>query len=372
MPESSLLYLLALSCVPGIGPVYAKKLLHHFGNARDIFKADSDALSSVAGIGAARANAIVRFDQFAAVEKELAFIQRNAIRCLYFEEEDYPQRLRQCNHSPVLLFYKGTTDLNAGRVISVVGSRAPSEYGKQAAQRLIMELSAYGPLVISGLAFGIDAVAHKAALAYSLPTVAVLGHGLDQIYPQEHRPLAAKIIKQGGLLTTFSIHNETTPKNFPLRNRIVAGMCDALVVVETDTDGGSMLTAENARSCKKKVFAFPGRITDRKSRGCNQLIRQGDARLMDDASQLVTELGWNSSEGPVRKQASMFPSPSADLAENEKDVLHLFKEDMIHSFDELAGQLQLSHSMIALSLTSLEVHGWISSLPGRRYRRTNQ
>ena len=368
MPENDLLYLLALSSVPGIGPVYAKKLLNHFGDAREIFKADAAHLSSVDGIGEARADAILRFDRFPALEKELTYIHRHAIRCLYFKDKDYPQRLLRCKDSPIILFYKGNADLKARHVVSVIGTRIPTEYGKHAAARLIKELSSLGPVVVSGLAFGIDAVVHKAALTYSLPTIAVLGHGLDHIYPQEHRPLATEMVKQGGLVTTFNLNAETSPKNFPLRNRIVAGMCDALVVVETDTDGGSMLTAENARSYKKKVFAFPGRITDKTSRGCNQLIRLGAAQLLQDASQLITEMGWDSSHARARIQATMFPPSSEGLTENEKKVLGLLKDNGLHSFDELADQLQLGPSMMALSLTTLELNGWIVSLPGKRYR----
>jgi DNA processing protein len=365
--EKDLLYRLALSCVPGIGPVYAKKLLNHFGDAEAIFKARPAALSKIGGIGETRIKAISGYDDFGVLEKELAFIEKYSIRCLFFTDKDYPQRLLCCKEAPVLLFYRGSADLNANRVVSIVGTRTPTTYGKQAVERLTRELAVCGPLIISGLAFGIDAGAHKAALSHSLPTVAVLGHGLNQIYPHEHKPLAAEIVKQGGLLTNFNTHSETSPRNFPLRNRIVAGMSDALVVVETDTDGGSMLTVRNALSYQKKIFAFPGRVSDRTSRGCNKLIQQGSAKLLLDGSQLMTELGWDSKIKRPAKQAVLFPSPPKDLPDNEKVVLSLLQTKAPYSLDELTAKMQVGNSAVAMALLNLELRGMIVSLPGKMY-----
>lgn len=369
MPENDLLYRLALSCVPGIGPVYAKKLLDRFGDAEAIFHAGSSGLAGVKGMGESRVNAILRFDQFGILEKEMAFLEKYGIRCLFFNEKEYPQRLCRCKEAPILFYYKGNADLNAGRIISIVGTRTPTEYGKQVVERLVRELAGCGPLVISGLAFGIDAAAHKAALSHSLPTVAILGHGLDQIYPPEHKPLAAEIIKRGGLLTNFLPHQETCVHHFPLRNRTVAGICDALVVVETDLDGGSMLTVKNALSYQKKIFAFPGRLTDKKSRGCNQLIQQGSARLLLHTSELITELGWETNKNRSPEQATIFP-PRMDvhLNENEKMALSLLQSKTHLSVDELSSCMkQLSSSTIAMTLINLEMKGLILSLPGKMY-----
>ncbi|HXB94886.1 MAG TPA: DNA-processing protein DprA [Puia sp.] len=369
MPEKDLLYRLALSRIAGIGPVCAKNLLNRFGDAEAIFKAKPADLSKVASIGAARAKAITGFDTFTVLEKELAFIEKYAIRCLFITDKDYPQRLLCCKDAPTLLFYKGNADLNVRPILSVVGTRAPTEYGKQVVDRLIRELAACGPLILSGLAYGIDAAAHAAALRYSLPTVAVLGHGLDQLYPPENKPLAARIIKQGGLLTNFNIEMETSSHNFPLRNRIVAGMCDALVVVETDTDGGSMLTVNNALSYKKKVFTFPGRLTDKKSRGCNQLVQEGKARLLLHASQLISEMGWGAPSKPVPVAKTLFESTIvAGLADDHKKILHLLGEKTKSSIDELSAQMNLNSSVIAMSLLTLEMQGLILSLPGKMYR----
>lgn len=369
MPENDLLYRLALSRVPGIGPVYAKKLLDRFGDAKAIFQAGSAALADLEGMGESRINGILRFDQFEMIEKEMSFIENYGIRCLFYTGADYPQRLRCCKDAPILFYYKGNADLNARRIVSIVGTRTPTEYGKQAVEHLIRELAGYEPLIISGLAFGIDTCAHKAALCHSLLTVAVLGHGLDQIYPPQNKPLAAKILKQGGLLTNFHPHEETLPHNFPIRNHVVAALCDAIVVVETDSDGGSMLTAKNALSYKKKIYALPGRLTDKKSRGCNQLIQQGNARLLLHVSQLVAELGWDSTQKPSAKQATLFPSGIENqLSENEKMALRLLQEKTQFSTDELSACMQLTSTQMALTLINLEMKGLIISMPGKRYR----
>jgi len=291
------------------------------------------------------------------------------IRCLFVTDEDYPQRLIGCKEAPIMLFYKGNADLNAPRIVSIVGTRSPTEYGKQVIEILIGKIAAFGPLVISGLAYGIDSAAHKSALAHSLSTVAILGQGLDQVYPPENKSLAARIIRQGGLLTNFNTHSESSPYNFPLRNRIVAGMCDALIVVETDTDGGSMLTVKNALSYKKKIFAFPGRLTDKLSRGCNQLIQQGAAKLLFDSSQLITELGWASSKTAPAKQTTLFSvDEEKGLSDNEKIALLLLHENPQLRLDEFSERMNVTSSAIAMTLINLEMRGLIRPLPGKRYR----
>lgn len=369
MPESDLLYRIALGCVPGIGPVYTKKLLEHFGDAKAIFHARSTDLRGVKGMGKSRVNAIRRFNQFPLVEKEMAFMDKYGIRCLFYKDKDYPHRLATCDEAPVMLFYLGNTDLNFGRVVSIVGTRSPTDYGRLAAARLIRDLAANGPLVISGLAYGIDTVAHKTALDNSLSTVAILGHGLDRIYPPENKSLAAKMIGQGGLLTNFLTHSENSPHNFPLRNRIVAGMCDALIVVETDTDGGSMLTVKNASSYKKQIFAIPGRLTDKTSSGCNQLIQRGIAKLLLNGSQLIAEMGWDLQKTPPAKQAALFKPPiDDDLSDDEKFAIRLLHENEQLALDDISARINATASVIALTLFNLEMRGLIRALPGKRYR----
>ena len=369
MEKKELVYRLALSTIPGIGPVYAKRLLDHFGDAASIFGADPATLKEVAGIGTARADAISQFHQFPLVEKEMAFVEKYGIRCIFFTDKDYPHRLLGFKEAPVLLYYKGNADLNSRRIVSVIGTRRPTEYGKQMAERFVKELAVYGPLVISGLAYGIDAIAHKVALEHCLPTIGVLGHGLDKIYPPQHRNLAREMVRHGGLLTNFNRSEDPAAYNFPLRNQIVAGMCDALVVVETAVDGGSMLTIGDALRYKKKVFAFPGRVTDKASSGCNRLIREGNARLLLDASQLSAEMGWSALDQPG---AAALGKPEAraekNLSDNEKTLLRLLKDRETRSLDQLSAQTELSSSAIAVSLLNLELNGLVRMLPGNMCR----
>jgi DNA processing protein len=369
MDENELLYRLALCAIPGIGPVYAKRLLHCFGTAEAVFKAQLADLAHAGGLGRVRAASIRGFDGFRLMEKELGFIQKHCITCLFFTDKGYPQRLLALKEAPILLFYKGNADLNTSRIIAVIGTRSPTPYGKQATERLIVELAVYDPLIISGLALGIDGAAHKAALAHSLTTVGILGHGLDQLYPPEHRGLAAQMVKQGGLLTSFGTTAGSAAYNFPLRNRIVAGISDALVVVETKPEGGSMLTVRNAITYKKKIFAVPGRLCDPKSSGCNLLIRQGVAHLLQDTSQLAGEMGWDPPEEPQKRQAALFPPPSEEgLLPNERVVLQVLKNKEKSSIDELSMQSRLESSTIALALLRLELHGLVVPLPGKIYR----
>ena len=369
MEKKELFYRLALSIIPKIGPVYAKKLLDHFGDAASIFSAAPDTLQEIAGIGTVRAEAISKFQQFSLVEKEMAFVEKYGIRCIFFTDMDYPQRLLGFKEAPILLYYKGNADLNNRRVVSVIGTRRPTDYGKMMAEQLVKELAVYGPLVISGLAYGIDAIAHAAALKHSLPTIGILGHGLDQIYPPHHKSLAKEMIKHGGLLTHFNTTEEPASHNFPIRNKIVAGMCDALVVVETAVDGGSMLTIRDALSYKKRLFAFPGRVTDKASSGCNKLIEEGSARLLLHASQLSVEMGWEALRNPD-KTALEKPAALAEknLSDNEKTLLRLLGEKEKASVDQLSAQTELTSTAIAMALLNLELMGLALSLPGKMYR----
>jgi len=370
--EKDWLYRLALNRVKGIGPVHAKTLFRHFGEADAIFREKPGTLQKITGIQADVAEAIAGFDDFPGVEKELSFLQKHKIRCLFFMDAAYPQRLLQYDTAPAILFYLGNADLNASKIISVVGTRTPSEYGKAAVESLFNGLEIRDLLVVSGLAFGIDAAAHKAAINHQLLTVGVLGHGLDRIYPNENTGLARQIIKQGGgLMTRFSMNTKAEEYNFPLRNRIVAGICDALIVVETAPRGGSMLTVGDALKYHKKIFAIPGRITDKRSSGCNALIREGKAILLSDFRQLIQEMKWDlfaDKKGPA--QAELF-SPALEggsLSPTEKAILAILREKGVLSSDELMAALQLSSGMAAMPLLNLELQGCVCSLPGKRYR----
>lgn len=363
--KPDLLYQLALTLVPNIGPVQAKLLLQHC-EAEEIFHAKKSFLEKIEGIGPVRAESIKNFNGFERAEEEIKFIEKYKIIPLFLTNKNYPQRLLNCYDSPTLLFYKGEADLNTPKIISIIGTRSHTDYAKQVTEKLIKELSAQNILVISGLAFGVDAIAHKASLKNNLPTVGVLAHGLDKMYPAEHTNLARDMIKnQGGLLTEFSSKTKPDKHNFPSRNRIVAGMSDAVIVIETDLKGGSMITAELANGYNKDVFAIPGKLTDVKSAGCNYLIKNNKAMLLSGASELIETMGWQETKkAKTKKQKELF----IELTENEKIIVSILKEkDSVH-IDELNSISGLNSSAVAAGILNLELQNVIVSLPGKLYQ----
>ena len=309
----------------------------------------------------------------AALEKERLLLHRQEIRTLFFTDPDYPQRLLPHNEAPILLFYKGNANLNSPKILAIVGTRQPTEYGRQITAMLIRDLSQALPglVVISGLALGIDGAAHRAALAGSLPTIGVLGHGFPHVYPPEHAGLVRKMEKQGGLLTEFPYNTDPQIYQFPLRNRVIAGMSDALVVIETALQGGSLGAMQMALEYRKDIFAVPGRIHDGKSAGCNLLIREGKARLLTDAQQLITAMNWKTT-APATKQPSLFPPSLPGLQEPENTLIGLLEGKENVSLDELADKTSLDISSIAVALLNLELRGAVITLPGKRYRLQNE
>jgi DNA processing protein len=365
--HSELIYQLALTEVPNIGWVHAKILAQEFGSAEKIFKAKQQLLEKIEGIGEIRARSIKAFTDFSKVEDEIKFIEKYKFKPLFITNKDYPKRLLNCYDSPTLLFYKGDADLNFSKVVAIVGTRNHTEYGKHQTEKLVKDLSAQNVLVVSGMAFGIDAIAHKAAIKNDLPTIGVLAHGLDQIYPPEHSNLAKDMLKHGGgLLTEFRSNTKPDKHNFPTRNRIVAGMSDATVVIETGEKGGSMITAELANGYNKDVFALPGKVTDHKSAGCNFLIRNNKAMLLTDAEELIEVMGWEekSQKANSRSQRELF----IELSKDEKIIVDILKEkDLIH-IDELNLKSGLSSSAMAAAILNLELQGVVSTLPGKLYK----
>jgi DNA processing protein len=360
-----LFYQLALTLIPNIGPIQARILLQHF-NCPDIFKAKKRDLEKIDGIGSIRASAIKTFSDFSLAEDEIAFIQKFKIKPLFITDDQYPKRLLNCYDSPTLLYFKGEADLNDAKIIAVIGTRNHTAYGKQVTEKLLEDLKDQNVLVVSGLAFGIDAIAHKSALNNNMTTVGVLAHGLDQVYPTQHMSLAREMIKNGGgLLTEFRSKTKPDKHNFPTRNRVVAGISDATVVIETGIKGGSIITAELANNYNKDVFAVPGKITDQKSAGCNMLIRNNKAILFTDAAELVQMMGWAPRKArPLKQQKELF----IDLNPDEKKVFDILKEkDAVH-IDEINFKSGLSNSSIAAAILALELRNVVLSLPGKRYR----
>lgn len=363
--HSDLLYQIALTITPTIGDVHAKALVNHFGNAEDIFKAKKRDLEVIEGIGSVRAKSIKDFNDLEKAEEEIAFIEKYKITALFITDKKYPQRLLNCYDSPIILYYRGNADLNQSKIVAIVGTRNHNEYGKTVCEKFVEDIASENILIVSGLAYGIDSIAHKAAIRNDLKTVAVLAHGLDRIYPSQNKSLAKEIIEQGGLLTDFRSNTNPDKQNFPKRNRIVAGISDAIVVVETGIKGGSLITAELGNGYNKDVFAIPGRTNDTKSEGCNYLIKNNKACLITSAEDILENMGWKEFKRPsAKKQRELF----IELSDDERTVVNILQhQDQIH-IDEVYIKSGLSSSAVASALLTLEMQNVVSSLPGKMYK----
>lgn len=364
--EQDLLYQVGLTLIPNIGCIHAQILLEKYGTAQQIFHASQKELTLLEGIGTVRAKSIKSFTDFSVAETEIQFIEKYRIKPLFITDPAYPQRLLNCYDSPTLLYYKGEADLNSSKIVAVVGTRNHTDYGKQVTDKLIKELASENIMIVSGLAFGIDAIAHKAAIKNELPTIGVLAHGLDQLYPAQHATLARDMIKKGGgLLTEFKSRTNPDKHNFPTRNRVVSGMSDATIVIETGIKGGSMITAELANGYNKDVFALPGKVTDHKSAGCNYLIRNNKAILLTEAKELLDIMNWGEKSKPtVKKQREIF----IELTEDEKRIVTILQEKEFTHIDELNLKSSLSSSAVAAAILNLELQSVILSLPGKLYQ----
>ncbi len=366
-PET--IYQLALLDVPTIGHVHAKALIDHFGSASAVFHAAKNELERIDGIGEARATSICRFTGFSKAEDEFEFATRYGIKIIFLTDPEYPQRLLNCYDPPAVLFYKGAASLNHRRIVAVVGTRNNTEYGKSVTEKLVKMLADANCIVVSGLAFGIDAIAHKAAVKHDVPTVGVVGHGLDIIYPYEHVSLAKQMLKNGGLLTEFRSKTKPDKHNFPSRNRVVAGISDATIIVESGIKGGSMITANMAHGYNRDVFAVPGRTIDAKSSGCNELIRTNKAALLSDPEQVAEMMGWLDKNRHSRViQKELFTT----LDETEQKIVEYLVNKEVAGIEELSMSLSLSSSTLAASLLNLEMAGLVRSVPGKRFAITDR
>lgn len=357
-------YRIALTKIAGIGPVQSRKLLEHFHSASEIFKQKAKHISAVDQIGPQTAKAIKAFTDFDSAEKEIKFIQRYKVQPLFIGEENYPKRLLNCYDAPILLYFKGNADINASRFVSIIGTRKNSDYGKACTESIIEKLAPYNVTIVSGLAFGIDAIAHKTSLQQNIPTIGVLAHGLRDVYPAEHKALAKSMCECGGLLTEFSNDVSAERFNFPKRNRIVAGLSEATIVIETGLKGGSMITAELANGYNRDVFAVPGKINDPKSEGCNYLIRTNKAMLLDSVEEMTETLGWKTKQHSIPKQKQLF----IQLSDEERRIVDALHQKEPQHIDELIAATCLSSSQFAGAMLSLELQNAVAGLPGKMYR----
>ncbi len=359
-------YQIALTLIEGVGDVNAKALLAYCGSASEVFRQKRSALQKIPGIGETLSGSVIKSREvFKRAEQEIRFIEKYNIQPLFFSDASYPGRLRYCNDSPILLYYKGNANLNAEKVVAVVGTRKPSEYGRKVTTDLVHGLAGTGVLVLSGLAYGVDVLAHKTALENGLDTVGVLGHGLDRIYPQTHDKTAKKMLSQGGLLTDFMSETNPDAVNFPKRNRIVAGLCDAIVVIESKRTGGSLITATIASSYNKDVFAFPGKANDPLAEGCNGLIKQNKAALIENTEDLLYAMQWQKAEQPAKKSKQI--PLSLHLSEEEKLILRLFEKKNLLHIDEICQACQWPSGKVSTCLLQLEFSNLVRSRPGKLY-----
>jgi DNA processing protein len=364
MPKSDLIYYLALQKAEGVGAVNAKKLIVHCGNAETVFKEKHTLLSKIDGIGNFVLKGLKSKTLFKAVEKEIHFISKHNIHYHLITDEAYPGKLKHCPDAPVVLFYDGTIDLQNKKIISIVGTRNITGYGKEILKNLIAELVPYNPVIVSGLAYGIDIFAHKLAIKHNLQTVAVLAHGLDRIYPAVHKNTVAKMLENGGLFTEF--WSETTPEreNFIKRNRIIAGLSEATIVIESAAKGGSLITAEIANSYNRDVFAVPGKLTDPYSKGCNNLIKTNRAALFNSVADLRYLLNWEEETEAKSVQKKLF----VDLKSEEKPIYNFLKENGKQQLDQIALHCNIPIHKAVTILFNLEMSGVVQPLPGKIYK----
>jgi DNA processing protein len=362
--NDELLYQLCLTRVPGIGCVQAKQLLQHIPSAKEIFQTPVSVLSKIEGIGPAKCHAIQQFTDFTWAEKEIQFMDKYGITPFFITDDKYPNLLKQCYDPPTMLYFKGRSSFEGKRVVGIIGTRKASVYGKNITEALIESLSHPDILIVSGMAMGIDAIAHRSAIELGVHTIGVLAHSLDTIYPAQHHELAKKMMHDGGgLLTEFPSGVKADRHHFPTRNRIVAGLCDALVVIETSVSGGSMITASLAFNYHREVFAFPGRISDNNAQGCHKLIQQNKAMLVQSGDDIKQAMGW---EMPSMQTANQTAIPFSELSETAQQILSKIKEiDLVH-FNDLTRTLNIHANQISAILLQLELANRIELLPGNR------
>lgn len=363
--ENQLLFEIALSLVEGVGPIKAKNLIRFCGSAENVFTEKKQLLLKVPEVGEKLVESIYKSQVFERAEKELEFCLEHNIRIISYRDKAYPRRLLQCPDHPVVLFYKGNGNLNESKMLSVVGTRRVTPQGRLICQDIIKGLSDQGVTIVSGLAYGVDVTAHRASIEHKLPTIGVLAHGLDRIYPRDHHEVAQRMVEDGGLLTEFISNTNPDKENFPTRNRIVAGMTDATLVVESQGKGGAMITANLAFDYNRDVLSIPGRPGDVFSEGCNKLIQSNRAALVQNSTDVLKALGWE--ESP-RKKRLVQPSLLLDLNEEEQLITSAIRERGQVSLDELGVELKKPISELAIPLLELEMKGAIQSLPGKLYR----
>ena len=358
------MYQVALSLIPGVGNLLTKNLISYCGSAKAVFEYPKHKLYKIPGIGAKTAESIRQSNFLKEAEQELQKAEKFGAQLITYTDKAYPNRLKQISDAPNILYYKGSVPLEFPKVVAIVGTRQATSYGKQITDQLIAELTPYKPLIVSGLAYGIDIIAHRAALRHGLPTIGVMASGLDIVYPSVHQQTAREMLTQGGLLSENPFGTQPEAFKFPARNRIIAGMADVVIVIEAAVKGGALITAEIAHSYDREVFAVPGHLTSPQSEGCNKLIKATKAHMFVSAKDIAFIMDWALGEEPS-KQQSLFNN---SFNEQEEKVVLLLKEHAggLH-IDELSWRSQIPLSQLASTLLTLEFQNIIRSLPGKKF-----
>lgn len=364
MIDQTRLALVALHFVPGIGDYLLRQLISYCGTAERVFQTPKGKLLKIPGVGQATANAIINHRAFDIAEKELIKAEKLNTKLIFYLDQDYPSRLKQLADAPTLLYCKGSINFENPKSVAIVGTRKATNYGKECVEQLIAELVPHQALIVSGLAYGIDIQAHKQANKQGLQTIAVMGSGIDVIYPASHKETSTQMLKNGGLVTENKFGAKPDAHNFPIRNRIIAGLCDALVVVEAAEKGGALITAEIANSYNKDVFAFPGNVGETHSEGCNTLIKNNKAHLITTVKDLEYIMDWKVSSAPIKKKEAF---SLEGFQPQEQIVLKLLLDKSPSTIDELSWKSNIVMGQLASLLLTLEFSGVIQSLPGKQY-----
>ncbi len=361
MEKEELLAVLRLQITKNIGDVIAKKLIQHFSCAKAIFEAKKKDLLQIDGIGEYIVNQLLNDSTLKKAEKELEYIAKHNVGYYYFLHDDYPQQLKHCIDAPILIFKDGNIALSNQKIISVVGTRNITSYGTGFCTELIDDLAQFNPIIVSGFAYGVDICAHKTALKNNLQTIGVFAHGLDQVYPKVHKKYMSSVLEHGGFLTEFWHEEVPLRENFLKRNRIVAGISEATIIIESAEKGGSLVTAGIANSYHKDVFALPGRAADIFSKGCNNLIKNNQAHLLNTAEDIVKMLNWDISEKSAVKQTQLFIA----LDENEQKIYDYLQKNGKQLLDVIAIDCNIPSYQLSSILMQMELKGVIKPHPGK-------
>ena len=376
MNTQEIISAIAMTKLKGLSLLNARTLFETIGSAHDVLAHRKDIVSLIPNASSRLVEAFSNVDTaLREAEKEMEFIEKKHLKVFTLNDDDYPGRLRECEDAPLILYYYGSANLNSQRIINIVGTRKCSEYGRDICNNFVKDLKCLAPdiVIVSGLAYGIDICAHRAALKNGMATVGVLAHGLDNTYPSMHRQTAAEMVQQGGgLLTEYITNTEPEKMNFVRRNRIVAGLCDACIVVESSEKGGSLITAELALDYNRDVYAFPGRVYDGNSKGCNNLIRKHQATLLTNAEDLLDAMGWNDTSNNASKQKTIQPNLFPTLSDEEQTLLNTLKNVDDKHVNQMTIETNIPYSRASMILFDLEMKGLVKALGGARYRLVRQ